>query len=80
MPSRVYGDIKDALQLINIVAPIPEYLRPHDITVEVTKKGINFRKKTSLKNYIPVPDENGAVESFAMPRNVLLKPETCTIR
>ena len=80
MPSRIYGDIKDSLQIINLVVPIPEYLRPHDITVEITKKGIKFRKDTALKNYMPIPNENGAVEVFAMPRNILLKPETCTIR
>ena len=74
----LFGDLQESIQNINITVPIADYLRHFPIAVEVTKRNLKFKR---LKSDAEINfDELEFDEEFKMPREVLLRPELCTIR
>ena len=75
----IFGDLQESIQNINVTIPLPDYLRHCPIFIEISKRNLKFKRLFDGK----LSGEQSEIdfdEDFKMPREILLRPETCTIR
>ena len=76
----IFGDLQENLQIINLTIPLHDYLRHKEILIHITRRNIRFKRLTELLSKAGNDDDIEFDEDFKMPREVLLRPETCIIR
>ncbi len=77
----IYVDLQDSLQIANVTVPFADYLRRSRVAVEVTRRCVKL-KKLALNQNVDTEDQDffDECEEFSMPRNILFRPESCTVR
>ncbi|XP_063719089.1 uncharacterized protein LOC134845899 isoform X1 [Symsagittifera roscoffensis] len=75
----IFGDLQENLQIINLTIPLHDYLRHKAILIHITRRNIRFKRLTELLSKAGNDDDIEFDEDFKMPREVLLRPETCII-